>query len=50
MLFLDCRAVFGGEQFDTLYATCGPRVYARKVKVHGANAFQAPVKPKPPRL
>ena len=24
---------FGGEQFDTLYCTCGDRVYSRKVKV-----------------
>ena len=31
--------------FDTLYATCGDKVYKRKVKVKGANAFQAPVKP-----
>jgi gluconolactonase len=41
---------FGGEKFDTIYATCGDRVYARKVKVQGANAFQAPIKPAPPRL
>jgi sugar lactone lactonase YvrE/enterochelin esterase-like enzyme len=32
---------FGGENFDTLFATCGDRVYKRKVKVQGANAFQA---------
>lgn len=41
---------FGGEKFDTIFATCGPRVYSRKVKVQGANAFQAPIVPKPPRL
>ena len=41
---------FGGEHFDTLFATCGDRVYSRKVKVHGANAFQAPNKPTAPRL
>ncbi len=41
---------FGGPNFDVLYATCGSQVYARKVKVRGANAFQAPIKPKPPRL
>jgi gluconolactonase len=41
---------FGGERFDTLYATCGDRVYTRKVKVQGANAFEPPFKPKPPRL
>jgi gluconolactonase len=41
---------FGGEHFDTLFATCGDRVYSRRVKVHGANAFQAPNKPAAPRL
>ncbi|WP_074315643.1 SMP-30/gluconolactonase/LRE family protein [Singulisphaera sp. GP187] len=40
----------GGEHFDTLVATCGDRVYKRKLKVKGANAFQAPVRPAPPRL
>jgi sugar lactone lactonase YvrE len=41
---------FGGREFDTLFATCGDRVYQRKVKVKGANAWQSPVKPVPPRL
>jgi len=41
---------FGGEHFDVLYATCGEAVFKRKVKVKGANAFQAPIKPAPPRL
>jgi sugar lactone lactonase YvrE len=41
---------FGGEGFDTLIATCGERVYKRKVKVHGAQAFQPPLKPASPRL
>ncbi len=41
---------FGGEAFDILYATCGDRVYKRKVKVKGANAFEAPIKPAAPRL
>lgn len=41
---------FGGPNFDVLYATCGDRVYSRKVKVQGANAFQPPIKPAPPRL
>lgn len=41
---------FGGEGFDTLFATCGDRVYKRKVKVKGAQAFQAPIKPATPRL
>jgi len=41
---------FGGADFDTIFATCGDRVYKRKVKVKGANAFQAPIKPGAPRL
>jgi sugar lactone lactonase YvrE/enterochelin esterase-like enzyme len=41
---------FGGEHFDTLFATCGDRVYKRKLKVKGANAFEAPFKPEKPRL
>ncbi len=41
---------FGGPKFDILYATCGDKVYARKVKVTGANAFANPIKPKPPGL
>jgi sugar lactone lactonase YvrE/enterochelin esterase-like enzyme len=41
---------FGGENFDVLVATCGDRVYSRKVKVQGANAFQPPIKPAAPRL
>jgi sugar lactone lactonase YvrE/enterochelin esterase-like enzyme len=41
---------FGGENFDTLYATCGDRVYARKLKVQGAPNFQPPLKPAAPRL
>lgn len=41
---------FGGPEFDTIYATCGDRVYKRKVKTHGVNAFQAPIKPAAPRL
>ena len=28
-----------------LYATCGDKVYSRKVKVKGANAFEPPFKP-----
>jgi hypothetical protein len=30
----------GGAEFDILFATCGDKVFMRKVKVHGANAFQ----------
>jgi sugar lactone lactonase YvrE len=28
---------FGGPQLDTLYATCGDKVFQRKVRVHGAQ-------------
>jgi gluconolactonase len=41
---------FGGERFDTLYATCGDRVYKRKLKVIGVNAWDIPNKPAAPRL
>jgi len=41
---------FGGARFDTIFATCGDRVYSRKVKVTGANGWQAPLKPAAPRL
>ena len=41
---------FGGESFDTLYCTCGDRVYSRKVKVKGANGWDTPNKPGNPRL
>jgi gluconolactonase len=41
---------FGGENGDTLFATCGDKVYKRKLKVKGANAWDAPIRPAPPRL
>jgi sugar lactone lactonase YvrE len=41
---------FGGPKFDTIYATCGDRVYTRKVKVQGAQGFLPPLKPAAPRL
>jgi gluconolactonase len=41
---------FGGPDFSTIFATCGDRVYKRKVKVKGANAYQDPIKPPTPRL
>lgn len=42
--------VFGGERFDTLFATCNEKVYKRKLAVTGANAWDAPNKPSAPRL
>ena len=41
---------FGGPGFDLLICTCGDRVYSRKVKVKGANGWDAPNKPGNPRL
>lgn len=41
---------FGGQDFDILFATCGDRVYKRKVKARGAPSFLPPSKPAPPRL
>jgi gluconolactonase len=41
---------FGGENFDTLYACAGDKVFKRKVKVKGAQAWDAPTKPAAPRL
>jgi gluconolactonase len=41
---------FGGEKFDTIYATCVDKVYARKLKVTGYNQFDKPIKPKRPGL
>ncbi|MGA9773994.1 MAG: SMP-30/gluconolactonase/LRE family protein [Blastocatellia bacterium] len=41
---------FGGENFDTLFVTCGDKVYRRKLKVKGAQAWAAPLKPAAPRL
>ena len=41
---------FGGQQFDTLYATCGDRVYKRKLNVKGAQSWDKPIKPAPPKL
>lgn len=41
---------FGGPNFDTIFATCGDKVYKRKVKVTGAPSWAAPTKPAAPRL
>ena len=41
---------FGGEHFDTIYATCGDRVFKRKMKIKGAQSWDKPVKPAPPKL
>jgi len=41
---------FGGKDFNILYAVCADKVYSRKVKVHGANAWDIPNKPPIPKL
>jgi sugar lactone lactonase YvrE len=41
---------FGGMEFDTLFVTCGERVYRRKLKVRGAQSYLAPIIPPKPGL
>ena len=41
---------FGGADFDVLYVTAGDKVFRRKLKTRGANAFEKPIKPANPRL
>ena len=41
---------FGGENFDTIFATCGDKVFKRKLKIKGANGWDTPHKPAAPRL
>ena len=41
---------FGGKNFDIMYVSAGSNVYRRKVKVRGANTFEKPLKPAPPKL
>ncbi len=41
---------FGGENFDTLFVTAGDKVFKRKLKSQGAQAWDLPNKPPTPRL
>ena len=41
---------FGGENFDTLFACAGDKVFKRKVKVKGAQAWDTPNRPPVPGL
>ncbi|MEP7258571.1 MAG: SMP-30/gluconolactonase/LRE family protein [Flavitalea sp.] len=41
---------FGGPGFNVMYVSCGDKVYRRKLKIYGANPFDAPRKPAMPRL
>ena len=40
----------GGANFDTLFVCAGDKVFKRTVKVKGAQAWDAPHRPKPPGL
>jgi len=41
---------FGGRGFDVLYVTCVDKVYRRKLRTRGANAFEMPYRPVTPKL
>jgi sugar lactone lactonase YvrE len=36
---------FGGKELDTLYVTCGDKVFKRKVKTRGVLPWKGPVDP-----
>jgi sugar lactone lactonase YvrE len=44
------NVVFGGADWDTLYVTCGDKVYKRRINAHGLAPGAAPVQPPRPRL
>jgi len=44
------NCVLAGENFDTLYVTCGNNVYRRSTKLNGIAPWQSPVVPPKPRL
>ena len=44
------NVVFGGPQLDTLFVTCGDKIYKRKVKAQGVAPGRGPTKPPRPRL
>jgi sugar lactone lactonase YvrE len=35
---------FGGAELDAIYATCGDKIFARKVKARGVLPFESPIK------
>jgi sugar lactone lactonase YvrE/enterochelin esterase-like enzyme len=41
---------FGGADGKTLYATCGDKVYQRKINLAGVFAWESPIKPPKPGL
>jgi hypothetical protein len=44
------NVIFGGADFSTLYATCGDKVFKRKLQAKGAPSFLPALKPEKPRL
>lgn len=42
--------VFGGADFDEMFASGGGRIFKRKLKTRGALSFQPPIKPAAPSL
>jgi len=44
------NVAFAGENFDILYATCGDKIYKRKLKVTGTSEWAEPTMPEKPRL
>lgn len=44
------NAVFGGPNFDELYACCSDKIYKRKTTVKGVRSADAPIKTEKPRL
>jgi sugar lactone lactonase YvrE len=44
------NAVFGGPNFDELYACSSDKIYKRKTTVKGVRSAEAPIKPEKPRL
>ena len=41
---------FGGANLDTLFVTCGDKVFKRKTKAKGVLSFKPPIVPPAPRL
>jgi gluconolactonase len=44
------RVIFGGKNFDKLYASCADRVYWRRLNATGANPWDTPSLPPVPKL
>lgn len=44
------NVVFGGPELDTLYVTCGGRIYKRRLSAKGLAPWNDPVKPPRPHL